>query len=153
MPVLTVFLLALALSFLPAQLVDASPSAALKQYLAPLECVKDTVNNGVSVQLILSPEECRLYNQPPSTNSPSVIVDPTAPLWSHFQLTPLPTTPSLSPVPPPTPVKTLPVTDITSTRPSDANTTLWWLIAGSAIGLFSVVAVAGYAYFPKKRPW
>jgi membrane-associated HD superfamily phosphohydrolase len=39
-------------------------AASVTQYIAPLECRIDSVDNGVNVQIILAPEECKTYLNP-----------------------------------------------------------------------------------------
>lgn len=47
----------------------------LKQFIAPLDCVKQTIDNGVTTEVILTPEECdELLNptpEPPLNNDTS----------------------------------------------------------------------------------
>lgn len=43
-------------------------AASVTQYIAPLECRIDSVDNGVNVQIILAPEECKTYLNPQTPN-------------------------------------------------------------------------------------
>lgn len=50
--------------------VAVADTIRFKQFVAPLDCVKEVVNNGVSEEVILSPQECNdvLHPKPPVDN-------------------------------------------------------------------------------------
>lgn len=75
-----------------------SPSLAtayqVRQYIAPIECTEDEINDGVETQVILSPEECyKLLNPTPAVLASDTPIatstgsSPRAPNTGFFQMT------------------------------------------------------------------
>lgn len=60
-------IIALALAFLTlmmTQTAHASSVGELRQYIAPRECVREIVNDGVTSEVYLTPEECNPRPEP-----------------------------------------------------------------------------------------
>jgi len=74
--------IALVVSFSVMQLASVADAQTTRfeQYVSPKECVKETINNGVTTQVILSPQECEELLNPKPPEPPKEPESPKPPV-------------------------------------------------------------------------